>query len=136
MTVPFFRYTHILAPQKEEILRVATGVMEKGAFILQKELENFEFQVASFAGSKHAIGVADGTESMILALLAAGIRPGDEVILASHTYIATASAVHFAGAKPVLVECRKDRLIDPADIRKKITNKTKVLLPTQLNGRT
>ena len=69
MTVPFFRYTNILAPQREEVLRVATGVMEKGAFILQKELEIFESEVAKFAGSRYAIGVADGTESMILALL-------------------------------------------------------------------
>jgi dTDP-4-amino-4,6-dideoxygalactose transaminase len=73
---------------------------------------------------------------MILALLAAGIGAGDEVILASHTYIATASAVHFVGAKPVLVECREDRLIDPDDIRKKITLRSRCLLPTQLNGRT
>ena len=136
MNIPFFRYTHIMEPQKEEILRVATGVMEKGAFILQKELEKFEVEAASFVGSRHAIGVADGTESMLLALLAAGIGIGDEVILASHTYIATAAAVHFAGATPVLVECRKDRLINPMDIRKKITRKTKALMPTQLNGRT
>lgn len=136
MKIPFFRYNYIFSPQRDEILREATGVMERGAFILQKELENFESEIAKFAGSQHAIGVADGTESMILALLAAGIGQGDEVILASHTYIATASAVHFAGAKPVLVECRKDRLIDPSDIRRKITKKTKALLPTQLNGRT
>lgn len=136
MKIPFFRYHHLLESQRCEILRAVTMVMEKGAFILQKELENFESEVAKFAGSRYAIGVADGTESMILALLAAGIGPGDEVILASHTYIATASAVHFSGAKPILVECRKDRLIDPLDIRKKITKKTKALLPTQLNGRT
>jgi dTDP-4-amino-4,6-dideoxygalactose transaminase len=136
MNIPFFRYTHIMEPQKEEILRVATGVMEKGAFILQKELEKFEVEAASFVGSRHAIGVADGTESMILALLAAGIGDGDEVILSSHTYIATASAVHFVGAKPVLVECRKDRLMDPDDVRKKISKKTRCLMPTQLNGRT
>jgi len=136
LKIPFFRYPHLLEGQKREILETATRVMEKGAFILQKELEAFEDEVARFAGSRHAIGVADGTESMILALLAAGIRPGDEVILASHTYIATASAVHFTGAKPVLAECRKDRLIDPDDIRKKITRKTRCLLPTQLNGRT
>ena len=136
MNVPFFRYTHILGSQKEEILHVATGVMESGAFILQKELANFEVEVAKFVGSRHAVGVADGTESMILALMAAGIGSGDEVILSSHTYIATASAVHFTGAKPVLVECREDRLIDSADIRKKITKKTKAILPTQLNGRT
>lgn len=136
MNVPFFRYSHILAPQKDEILNVAKEVMERGAFIIQKELESFENEVAKFAGSRFAIGVADGTESMILALLAAGVGSGDEVILSSHTYIATSAAVHFVGAKPVLVECRKDRLIDPLDIRKKITTKTKALLPTQLNGRT
>lgn len=136
MKIPFFRYHHLLESQRCEILKAVTMVMEKGAFILQKELENFESEVAKFAGSRYAIGVADGTESMILALLAAGIGPGDEVILASHTYIATASAVHFSGAKPILVECSKDRLIDPLDIRKKITKKTKALLPTQLNGRT
>ena len=136
MNIPFFRYTHILSIQKDEILTVAKEVMDKGAFILQQELERFEVEVANFAASRHAIGVADGTESMILALLAAGIGPGDEVILASHTYIATAAAVHFVGAKPVLVECRKDRLIDPEDIRRKINAKTRVLMPTQLNGRT
>ena len=136
MNIPFFRYTHILGPQKEEILRASTRVMERGAFILQKELENFESEAAKFAGSRHAIGVADGTESMILALLAAGIGDGDEVILSSHTYIATASAVHFVGAIPILAECREDRLIDPVDIRRKITSKTRALIPTQLNGRT
>lgn len=112
------------------------SVMERGSFILQEELQAFEKEAAEFAGSLHAIGVADGTESMILALLAARIMPGDEVIMASHTYIATASAVHFVNAKPVLVECRKDRLIDPSDVRKKINKKTRALMPTQLNGRT
>ena len=136
MKIPFFRYEHVFGQQREEILSAMVPILERGSFILQKELEHFEAKVAEFAGSKHAIGVADGTESMILALLAAGIGDGDEVILSSHTYIATASAVHFVGAKPVLVECRKDRLMDPDDVRKKISKKTRCLMPTQLNGRT
>ncbi len=136
MNIPFFRYSQVLAPCRAEILRVAEEVMTRGSFILQKELEDFEEQVARFSGSRHAIGVADGTESMILALIAAGIGRDDEVILASHTYIATAAAVHFVGAKPVLVDCRRDRLIDPGDVRRKITPKTRALMPTQLNGRT
>jgi len=136
MTIPFFRYNHLFAPQKEEIMTSIRSVMERGSFILQKELQAFEKEAAQFTGSLHAIGVADGTESMILALLAAGISEGDEVIMSSHTYIATASAAHFVGAKPVLVECRKDRMMDPDDVRKKISKKTRCLMPTQLNGRT
>ena len=136
MKIPFFRYEHVFGQQREEILSAMVPILERGSFILQKELEHFEAEAANFAGSRHAIAVADGTESMILALLAAGIGDGDEVILSSHTYIATASAVHFVGAKPVLVECRKDRLMDPDDVRKKISKKTRCLMPTQLNGRT
>ena len=73
MKIPFFRYSELMSPHQEEILRRVSEVMERGAFILQKELEQFENEVALFAGSRHAIGVADGTESMILALLAAGL---------------------------------------------------------------
>jgi len=136
MKIPFFRYDHVFGQQRDEILSAMLLILEKGSFILQKELGHFEAEVADFAGSRYAIGVADGTESMILSLLAAGIGEGDEVILASHTYIATASAVHFVGAKPILVECQKDRMMDPDDVRKKITKKTRCLMPTQLNGRT
>jgi len=66
-------------------------------------------------------GVADGTNALILALRAAGIGPGDQVILPSHTYIATAAAVHYAGAEPVLAECGPDHMLDPEDIEHRIT---------------
>ncbi len=135
-TIPFFRYPHVFAQQREEILAAVMSVMDRGAFILQDELAQFEREVAQFVGSKHAIGVADGTESMILALRAAGIGQGDEVIFCSHTYIATASAIHFANATPVAVDMRADRCIDPDAIRRAITSKTKAIIPTQLNGRT
>lgn len=136
ISVPFFRYPHVFQQQREEILAAMMKVMERGAFILQDELVQFEQEVARFVGSRHAIGVADGTESMIIALRAAGIGPGDEVIFCSHTYIATASAIHFAGATPVPVDMLPDRCIDPAAVRKAITRRTKAIIPTQLNGRT
>jgi dTDP-4-amino-4,6-dideoxygalactose transaminase len=135
-SVPFFRYPHVFGQQREEILAAMTSVMERGAFILQDELSQFEREVAEFVGSRHAIGVADGTESMIIALLAAGIGRGDEVIFCSHTYIATASAIHFAGATPVPVDVGPDRCIDASAIRAAITRKTRAIIPTQLNGRT
>lgn len=136
MQIPFFRYPHVFGQQRDEILASMLKVMEKGAFILQDELKQFEQQAAVFAGARHAIGMANGTDTLFLALKAAEIAPGDEVILASHTYIATAAAVHFAGGTPILVECGPDHLIDPAAVEAAITPRTKVIMPTQLNGRT
>lgn len=136
MQIPFFRYPHVFGQQREEILASVLKVMERGAFILQDELKQFEQQIAAFAGASYAIGMANGTDTLFLALKAAGLQPGDEVILASHTYIATAAAVHFAGGTPVLVECGSDHLIDPAAVAAAVTPRTKVIMPTQLNGRT
>lgn len=136
MQIPFFRYPHIFSQQRDDILAAIIKVMERGSFILQDELNEFERQIAVFAGAKHAIGMANGTDTLFLALKAAGIGPGDEVILASHTYIATAAAVHFAGSTPVLVDCGPDHLIDPAAAAAAVTPRTKAIMPTQLNGRT
>ena len=136
MQIPFFRYPHVFNQQRDEILAAMMKVMDRGAFILQDELKQFEEAIASFAGAKSAIGMANGTDTLFLALKAAGVGPGDEVILASHTYIATAAAVHFAGGTPILVECGPDHIIDPAAVAAAVTPRTKVIMPTQLNGRT
>jgi len=80
--------------------------------------------------------MANGTDTLFLALKAAGIGPGDEVILASHTYIATAAAVHFAGGTPILVDCGPDHMICPDAVSAAVTLRTKAIMPTQLNGRT
>ena len=111
-------------------------VMSRGAFILQQDLAKFEESLKIFLNVKHAFGVADGTNAIMLALRAAGISVGDEVILCSHTYIATAASVHFVGATPVLAECGVDHMIDPNHVLRLITQKTKAIMPTQLNGRT
>ena len=136
MQIPFFRYPHIFSQQRDDILAAMIKVMERGSFILQDELKEFERQIAVFAGAKYAIGMANGTDTLFLALKAAGIGPSDEVILASHTYIATAAAVHFAGGTPILVDCGPDHLIDPAAVAAAVTPRTKAIMPTQLNGRT
>lgn len=117
--------------------RVAMDVvLNRGAFILQSENREFDQNLAKYVGSKYAYGVGNGTDAIIIALRAAGVGQGDEVILPSHTYIATAASVHFAGATPVLVECGTDHLIDPGAIESAITSRTKCILPVQLNGRT
>lgn len=135
-SVPFFNYPALFQSREKEILEVVTDVMSRGAYILQKDLADFENNLKKFLGVRHAFGVADGTNALILALRATGIGPGHEVILPSHTYIATAAAVHFVGATPVLVECGSDHMIDPDSVAKAVTSRSRAIVPVQLNGRT
>lgn len=134
--VPFFNYPHLFCSQEQELLSVITDVGRRGAFILQRDLEEFERNLATYLGVKHIVGVANATDGLHLAVRAAGIGPGDEVIFASHTMVATATAIHFAGATPVPVECGPDHLMDAASAEAAITSRTKAIMPTQLNGRT
>ena len=133
--VPFFNYPHLFKSHEEKFIEIFKDVGDRGAFILQKDLEDFEINLAKFAGTKYALGVANGTDAIWLALMAAGIGSGDEVIFASHTYIATAGAIHFVGAVPIPADCRSDHMIDPDSVRSLITKKTRAIVPTQLNGR-
>jgi dTDP-4-amino-4,6-dideoxygalactose transaminase len=117
-------------------MKVLRDVMSRGAYILQKDLVEFEASLRRYLNVKHAYGVADGTNALQIGLLAMDIGPGDEVIVPAHTYIASAAAIHFVGATPVLVECGKDHLIDAESAERAITNRTKAIMPVQLNGRT
>lgn len=134
-TVPFFNYPFLFKSREDDFVKIFKEIGSRGAFILQKDLLDFESNLAKFAGTKYGVGLANGTDAIWLALMAAGIGSGDEVIFASHTYIATAAAIHFVGATPVPADCKPDHMIDPESVRKLITNRTKAILPTQLNGR-
>lgn len=135
-SVPFFNYPHVFTTQEEELLNLIKEVGRRGAFILQQDKVEFEKNLAAYVGAKHALGVANGTDALVLALKAAGIQPGDEVIFSSHTFVATAASIHLVGAIPVPVECGADHLIDPASVKAAVTSKTRAIMPTQLNGRT
>jgi dTDP-4-amino-4,6-dideoxygalactose transaminase len=134
-SIPFFDYARVFTAEEEDLVAIFRDVGRRGAFILQRDLERFETNLAAFLGVRHALGVANATDGLLLALRAAGIDSG-EVIFCSHTMVATAAAIHFAGAIPVPVDCRADHLIDPSGIEAAITPRTRAILPTQLNGRT
>jgi len=134
--VPFFNYPALYAERGEVYDSVVQDVLRRGAYIMQKDLAEFEANLASYLGCKHAIGVADGTAALVFALLAAGVGPGDEVIVSSHTFVATAAAVHHVGADPVVCDCLPDSMMDPDSAERMITDRTKAIMPTQLNGRT
>ena len=134
--IPFFDYPRLFLDEEETLLAIVRDVGRRGAFILQPDLERFEQNLAQFLGAKHSLGVGNATDGLIIALRASGIRKGDEVIFSSHTMVATASAIHFAGAVPIPVECGPDHLIDPQAVERAVTPRTRAILPTQLNGRT
>ena len=110
-------------------------VVQQGQFILGSEVEAFEEEVATYCNIKFAIGVASGTDALHLALLACGVKPGDEVITTPFTFIATAEAITQCGATPVFVDIdQKTYNIDPAKIEPKITERTEAILPVHLYG--
>jgi len=135
-SVPFFSYPHVFVSQQEDLMRIFGDVGCRGAFIMQPELVDFEGNLAAMLNAGHALGVGNDTDGLHFAVRAAGIGPGDEVILSSHTMIATAAAVHFADATPIPVDCGPDHLMDPAAVVAAVTPRTRAIMPTQLNGRT
>jgi dTDP-4-amino-4,6-dideoxygalactose transaminase len=111
-------------------------VLNSGQFILGTEVSSLEKEAAEYIGVKYAIGVASGTDALHLSLLACGVGKGDEVITTPFTFIATAEAVSYCGAKPVFADIDIDTYnINPAKIEAKITKKTKVIIPVHLYGR-
>jgi dTDP-4-amino-4,6-dideoxygalactose transaminase len=122
-----------IAPEVDAAIK---GVLEEACFILGPPLDSFERAFAAFCGVKHCIGVASGTDALHLIFRSMGIGPGDEVIMPAFTFVATALGVDLAGAKPVLVDVKRDDgLIDPERIAAAITPRTRAILPVHLYGR-
>lgn len=136
MTVPFFDYPRHFLSDKAAFEQIFIDVMSRGSFIMQDELLQFESALKEYIGCKHAIGVADGTAALTMSLIASGVKAGDEVIISTHTFIATAAAINHVGAVPVLCDCDSRGMIDVTKISSLITDKTKAVMPTQLNGTT
>lgn len=129
-----------LGPQlellSEELAAANDRVMRSGHFILGRELEAFEAEFAAYCGVRHAVGVASGSDALELALRAAGIGEGDEVITVAHTFIATALAISAVGAVPVFVDvAASDGLIDCRRVARALTDRTRAILPVHLYGR-
>lgn len=110
-------------------------VIRSGSYVLGAEVEAFEQEFARYCGTKYAVGVASGYDALALAIRALGIGPGDEVITVSHTFISTALAIRAVGATPVFVDVEaRTLLMECSQIHKKITPKTKAILPVHLYG--
>jgi dTDP-4-amino-4,6-dideoxygalactose transaminase len=120
---------------KTELDNAIQGVFDSTSFIMGEELERFEEEFALFCNTKYAIGVANGSDALILALKVCGIIKGDEVITVPHTFIATAEAISNVGGKVVFVDINlRTYIIDVSKIEEKINEKTKAIIPVHLYG--
>ena len=135
-TVPFFDYRAFYSRQADTFDQAMKGVLTRGAFILQQEVRDFEAALADYLNVRHAIGLANCTDALIIGLRVAGIGPGDEVIFPSHTFVASPSSIHWVGATPVPVDMGPAALTDADAIAAAVTPKTKAVMPVSLNGRT
>lgn len=135
MNVQFVDFSEQYKIIKDEIDVGLKRVFEKGNFILGQEAKDFENEFAAYCDVKYGVGVNSGTDALYLAVAALDIEEGDEVILPTFTFIATALCISYTGAKPVFVDIEEDTYnIDPKKIEKAITKRTKAIIPVHIYG--
>lgn len=134
-SVPFLDLRPLHDRLRGELIAAINQVIDASAFAGGPFVERFEEDFATFCGTRHAVGVASGTDALWLALLATGVRPGDEVITVPSTFIATAEAITYAGATPVFVDVdERTYTMDPRRLERAITPRTRAIIPVHLYG--
>lgn len=135
MTIPFIDLKQQYQALKPEIQARINTVLEHGQYIMGPEVRELEERLEAYTQAKHCISVASGTEALLIALMAIGIKPGDEVITTPFTFVATAEVIVLLGAVPVFVDIEPDTCnIDASKIEAAITSKTKAIMPVSLYG--
>lgn len=135
MNIPLIDLQAQYKSLEEELNKAALEVLSSAKYIMGENVIEFEKEFASYIGVKHAISVGNGTDALVLALKAMGIKSGDEVITTPFTFFATAEAISAVGAVPVFVDVEKETFnIDVTKIEEKITNKTKAIIPVHIFG--
>jgi dTDP-4-amino-4,6-dideoxygalactose transaminase len=134
--IPFTDVSAQYLPLLDDVRRAVDGVLESGRFILGPEVAAFEQEAAAYLGASNAVGVANGTDALVLVLDALGVGPGDEVVCPSFTFYATAESIARRGATPVFADIDAATLnLDPADVASRVTRRTKAIVPVHLYGR-
>lgn len=135
MAVPLLDLKRELQPIRADIDIAIGKVIDHGQFILGPEVRELEEKIAALCGVAHAVGVASGTDALLLALRACGVKPGDEVITSAFSFFASAGVISRLGARPVFVDIEPDTFnLDPNQLEDAITSKSKVVMPIHLFG--
>lgn len=135
MNIDFANLKRAYAEHEDDFKKVSLDIMSSARYILGKETEEFETNLASFVGNKYALGCSSGTDALLLAMMAMGLRSGDEIITTPFSFIATAETIACLGAKAVFVDINEDTYnIDATKIEAAITKNTKAIMPVSLYG--
>ncbi len=121
--------------EKKQVFRSLNKIFSSGQFILGDEVDKFEKKICKFLGVRNCVALNSGTDALVLGLYLLGVKKGDEVITPPNSFIASTAAIVHVGAIPIFADVRNDQNIDPYDIEKKITIKTKAIMPVHLSGR-
>jgi dTDP-4-amino-4,6-dideoxygalactose transaminase len=135
LTVPYSALARQAAELKTALMDAFETVLDSGRYVMGPNLAAFEQEFAGYCGATSAVGVGNGTEALVLALRALGVGPGDEVITAPNSFIATAAAIQHVGARTVFADIGPDLNIDPARVEAAITPATRAIVPVHLTGR-
>ena len=133
--VPFVSLDRQFLALQAELTAAFARVGRSGMYILGEEVERFEAEAAAYCGVRHAIGVANGTDALVLTMKALGIGAGDEVVTCPNSFLASAGAIVAAGAKPLFADAARDYNIDPRALEKALTPRTRAVIPVHLTGR-
>src|ERR687887_1583105 len=135
MPVPLFDPRTPLEPLQADLRAATARVLDSGAFILGPEVEAFEAEFAAYVGARHAVGVANGTEALTIALRALGVGPGDDVVVPSFSFYASAEAIPPTGARPVFCDVDPETMLVTAEsVRAALTPATKAVIAVHLFG--
>ncbi len=135
MAIPLFDIHTPLRPLRDRLLEAAGRTLDGGAFILGPEVSAFEREFAAYLGVKHVVGVANGTDALTIALRAMGVGPGDDVVVPSFTFYASAEAIPPTGARPVFCDVNPETMMaTPETVKQALTPATKAVIVVHLFG--
>ena len=133
--MPFLDVARQNTPIEDELREAFARVLKSGQFILGEEVERFEAAAAKVGGARFAVGMSSGTDALLVALMAIGVGPGDEVVCPAFTFFATAGCIARTGARPIFADSCEDSFnLDPNDLERRITARTKAIIPAHLFG--
>ena len=135
MRIPYVDLSRQYKKERKKIIKVIDKVLLKGNYVGGDHVDLFEKKIAKFCNTKYCVALNSGTDALVLALHTLGVRKGDEVITPPNSFIASTAVIVHLGAIPVFVDVKADQNINSDEIEKKISNKTKVIMPVHLTGR-
>ena len=135
MKIPYVSLDKQYKNERKDLLKIFDNVLGSGTYVGGKFVKKFEKNLAKFCGAKYCSSFNSGTDALTIALYLLGVRKGDEVITTPNSFIASTSVIVHLGAKPVFIDVLDDQNMDPDLIEKKISAKTKVIMPVHLSGR-